>query len=317
MSIKVEIIADSVSASGNRLTTMRLRYPRVIHAEFMTHRMFSRNASSSRAIPVERLIQDVMDDPFIPSYWLANKPGMQGGAEHDADVNVTFPCKPSGGTDYPGWLNLKFDPDDHAITLERDAASPRGAWLCARDLAVMSAKAFAEAGYHKQIVNRLLEPFAHITVVVTATEWENFFQLRDHDDAEPHIRDLARSIRACFATSTPQKLGYGDWHLPFVESSFRPGRYGRYFDGEVELQVEDALKVSVARCARTSYTLHDGKPSTIEADIALYEKLVGSRPLHASPAEHQAECVNDNIHSGNFRGNWMQYRTVLEAKSWT
>ena len=154
MTITAKIIADSISPAGARLTTLQLRYPRFIHAEFMTHRMFSRNASSSRAIPVERLIQDVLDDPAMPVFWGKNQPGMQAREDHHALV---------GGEGVSG-----YDHFDDSITRE-------AAWLISRGIAIQHAREFAKAGYHKQIVNRLLEPFSHINVVVTATEWENFF----------------------------------------------------------------------------------------------------------------------------------------------
>jgi len=277
--ITAKIVADSMSPDGIRLTTMLLRYPRCIHSEFMTHRVFSRNASSSRAIPVERLIKDVMDDPFVPLHWGANQRGMQATKECDEPVML-------------GLVNY----------------GRVGAWLVARDRAVEVARSFSEAGYHKQIVNRLLEPFSHINVVVTATEWSNFFALRAHPDAEPHIRLLAERMAEAQRGSEPEPLGWGDWHLPFVT--------------EPTGTAQDIL-VSVARCARTSYLTHEGKPSTPEEDIKLAERLLGSVPLHASPAEHQATPDRrteyppfweaPRLH-GNLVG-WVQYRKTLEGES--
>lgn len=174
--ISAKVVADSVGRHSPRLTTMLLRYPRWIHAEFMTHRVFSRNAASSRAIPVEKLIKDVLDDPAVPLSWGKNQKGMQAGEACGALVSAPVPMAYGG----------------RRLELEQSKGRPREeAWLNGRDLAVMSAKAFAAAGYHKQIVNRLLEPFSHITVVVTATQWSNFFALRRHPEAEPHIRLLA------------------------------------------------------------------------------------------------------------------------------
>ena len=279
--ISAEVILDSVSPYGPRLTTMRLRYPRFIHAEFMTHRVFSRNASSSRAIPVKRLIQDVIDDPMVPRYWGRNQPGMQAGEEWNAVV-----CRP---TKSGGCRN----------------ATREGTWLYARDRAVEIATDFAVSGYHKQIVNRLLEPFAHINVLVTATEWDNFFELRCHTDAEPHIQDLAREMRRVMGASVPRRLEPGEWHLPFTTLDDLMQVRLKKLSDEVEEQTM-LLAISAARCARVSYLTHDRQTPTLDADLALFERLVGSRPLHASPLEHQA--TPDKFAAGhNFgRGAWVR-----------
>lgn len=306
--IFAQVICDSISPDGIRLTTLQLRYPRFIHAEFMTHRVFSRNASSSRAIPVERLIRDVIDDPAVPLFWGGNQKGMQAGQE--------LP--------------------DHGVCLPASAPSVmrvgrRDAWLYARDRAVEMAEMLADAGYHKQLVNRLLEPFSHINVVVTATEWRNFFALRRHDDAEPHIRLLADRIFEAMTKSKPKALKPGQWHLPYIEESrikalarhaypvmTRPTDSG-FAQG---IAFRNLIRVSVARCARVSYLTHDGKPSDVEEDLNLYQRLVGVYPMHASPAEHQATpdsqsrgwgWLQPGLH-GNFIG-WIQYRKTLLGES--
>ena len=248
MTITAKSVLASVSPDGVRIDTLLLRYPRFIHAEFMTHRQFSRNASSSRAIPVERLIADVERDPVFPSFWGKNQPGMQSREELEGE----------------------------------DKSMASSEWMDARDRAVQSAKALARIGAHKQIVNRILEPFAHINVVVTATEWDNFFALRIHEDAQPEIKVLAESIRDAMDGANVQKLDYGQWHLPFV-SKEETRSEGGLTDPSSNLRV-----VSAARCARTSYKTHDGRVSTLEEDIALGERLTKSRPFHASPFEHQA-----------------------------
>lgn len=291
MTIRAEVVADSVSPRGVRLTTLQLRYPRFIHAEFMTHRVFSRCASSSRAIPVERLIADVLADPVYPSYWGANQRGMQAAVENTNRV-ATYGW--GGGT---GW-------------------SREGAWRLARENAVSAARAFAEAGYHKQVVNRLLEPFSHINVVVTATEWSNFFALRCHPAAQPEMRVLAEAMRTAMAKSDPVSLAPGQWHLPYV-----PDAHGC----EVCIVGYDPLKVSVARVARVSYKTHDGREPDFEEDLRLYARLVGSVPLHASPTEHQAtpdewrgwsgaygSYERPELH-GNLRG-WVQFRKTLAGE---
>lgn len=273
------MICDSTTEGGNRVSTLRLRYPRPIHGEFMTHRMFSRNASSSRAIPVKKLIQDVLDDPFVPLVWGKNQKGMQADEECNEGV----------------W---DFDPQYAGRELTREDA-----WHMAMQNAVAAAKAFDVAGYHKQIVNRLLEPFSHINVVVTANQWTNFLSLRDHKDAEPHIAILARDIKAALAASTPRLLYPGDWHLPWVSDE----DYDRLWesqltDGEA---LAEAKKLSVARCASVSYKTVEGFDMTQERASSLYDKLVAGVPLHASPLEHQ--CTPDEwLKSGDYgAGHWL------------
>lgn len=282
MTITAKIIADSVAPHGVRLTSVQLRYPRFIHAEVMTHRVFSRNASSSRAIPVERLIQDVLADTAMPIHWGKNQPGMQAREEHDATVRL-----------YIG--------DDEDRMPEYDEFERNEAWLRGRDQMIELARAFDTAGYHKQVVNRPLEPFSHINVLVTATEWENFFELRDHEDAQPEIQVLARAIKEAMGASTPQVLERGEWHLPYITRE------------EMAVEHISTLKyVSAARCARVSYLTHEGKKSTVAEDLALCQKLVGGRPFHASPFEHQAEPAPTRRRYRNFRG-WFQFRGQIEA----
>jgi hypothetical protein len=294
--ISAKIIADSVNEYDNRLTTMELRYPRFIHSEFMTHRQFSRNASSSRAIPVKRLIDDIVADPVVPLFWGANQKGMQAGLEHDAKV----------------LLHGNLQMSDLAVS--RDVA-----WLNAMQKAVAIARSFDKAGYHKQLVNRLLEPFSHITVVVSSTQWANFFALRDHPDAEPHMQMLARAMKAAMAESVPilripDPKGNAALHLPYVTDDERHNVL--HVD---ESSIDPLICASVARCARTSYKTHDGRTPTIEEDIALFGRLVGGIPIHASPAEHVAmparwdyeRCRWEKSNLlGNFVG-WWQFRKTL------
>jgi len=288
MTITAKVIADSIHMHGGpRLTTLQLRYPRFIHAEFMTHRVFSRNASSSRAIPVARLIADIREDPAMPMHWGKNQPGMQADEEHNAPIAAPW----SGGT-----------------------MTRQGAWLNAMDGAIKMATLFDEAGYHKQIVNRLLEPYSHINVIVSSTKWENFFALRAHPDAQPEIRLLAEAMLAAMRASEPNGLHAGDWHLPYVTDA-------DWDDIEIQYgpraATEVAKKVSAARCARVSYLTFEGKKPAIEADIKLFEKLAGGVPLHASPLEHQA--TPRRPHSGwaypcgNFDG-WAQFRKEFDTE---
>lgn len=304
------ISAQTILRSRNGehvLSTLLLRYPRFIHAELMTHRAFSRNAASSRAIPVAKLIEDVRTNPAIPLCWGKNQPGMQAREEHDA------------------WVRA----------LDGITEPPEQAWLTARDQAIAIAQAFADAGYHKQIVNRLLEPFAHITVLVSATEWDNFLELRDHPDAEPHIQMLAKKIRKRLdRTDDIQTLQPGEWHLPFVTDDplnilyeTPDDEYKAMFENMV---TDDAMallvrKLSTARCASTSYKTVDGFNMTLEKAIALHDKLVSSKPIHASPAEHVAQAddflgvIKEWAHPhqhGNFVG-FRQYRHQLKIEQLT
>lgn len=307
MTITAKIIEDSITRDGLRLTTMQLRYPRMIHAEVMTHRVFSRNASSSRAIPVSKVIEDVMTDPAMPSHWGKNQPGMQAEEEHNALI-----------------------PRVYVFTdLTREAA-----WLMARDSAVEVAKQFAEAGYHKQIVNRLLEPFSHINVVVTSVNYNNFYALRRHKDAQPEIKLLADAMWEAQQASEPFLLKSGNWHLPYIRHKDTLAMNAYMTDKGMTNVMANYLydtltslliKVSVARCARTSYLLHDGKETTIEADMGLYDRLLASEPLHASPAEHQAtpdvKYRNSNGDVKWFRGEkhgnlpgFIQFRKTLDGE---
>ena len=243
--ITAKIIADSISTNDVRITTMELNYPRFIHSEFMTHRMFSRNASSSRAIPVEKMLKQVQETPAMPIHWGRNQPGMQAREETNALIR--------------------------GCTREEQ-------WLAVAKWSLHKARLFAESGYHKQIVNRLLEPFQYIKVIVTATEWDNFFKLRLHEDAQPEMMVLAEHMQAAMDNSVPAALQHGEWHLPYIGDL-------AYGDDEwYPFTTEQAIKCSVARCARVSYLNHDNSNPSIEKDIDLYNKLLEAG--HMSPFEH-------------------------------
>lgn len=237
----------------------------------------------------------------MPVFWGSNKPGMQAGEELQ------------GG----------------------ELTSPKSVcqfvWLNAMEVAIDHAKRLIEEGLHKQIANRILEPWAHINVVVTATDWGNFFELRAHPDAQPEIHALALEMFNAMAGSHPQHLAHDDWHLPYITRDDVKAAQDRITGNGVMRvvpmpgQINDILKkVSTARCARVSYLTHDGRPTTVEEDLALFDRLVGSKPLHASPAEHQAtpdealdprpdgtyEWARSDLH-GNFTG-WIQFRKTLE-----
>lgn len=277
--ISAKVIAHSKCAvSGKEIFTLLLRYPRWIHAELMTHRQFSRNASSSRAIPVKRLLKDMLRDPAYPIYWGSNQKGMQAGEP------------------LTGWR----------------LATVRGAWWMGKWAAAGAAWLADKAGAHKQVVNRLIEPFSHINVVVTSTEWSNWEALRCHGDAEPHIYHLAKAMRTAMYWSNPVTLRAGEWHTPFVDITDINGEPAAV-SGKA---AEAAIKLSVARCARTSYKTHDGEAPSMEADFKLHDKLVEAEPLHASPAEHQATpdpYGESRSQWGNF-SYFRQYRKTLHGE---
>jgi len=284
MGIEVKIIADSISPAGKRITTFQLRYQRFFHSELMTHRMLSRNASSSRAIPVSKMLSQVWNDPAMPVYWGSNKAGMQAGSE--------------------------------LTGFKRKVAEAM--WVGAGRAMCVASWVMMKLGLHKQITNRILEPWQYISVVVTATEWDNFYALRNHKDAQPEFRALAASMMYGLNNCTPTLLQEGEWHLPYVSDD----------------EIQDAKwvgsyhllpKLSAARCARVSYNKHDGTKPSMDDDLELYNQLMtrpytdkrgntygDGDPIHASPVEHQAMAhANSSLPSGNFVG-WIQLRKLIE-----
>lgn len=301
MTIEAKIIKDSVGPNGVRLTTYVLKYPRFIHSEFMTHRAFSRNASSSRAIPFEKQMKMIEEDMALPLEFRKNQRGMQAGDALDEQGQF------------------------EAETL----------WRAAGLEAIQRAKALSGLGVHKQYVNRLVEPFAHISVVLTATDFANFFALRHHSMAQPEIAELAKQMWTEYTGSQPQKLEVGHWHLPFVsEEEVNTTFYPDCAPVPHNINWPKLIKMSVARCARVSYLNHDGTKPDFKSDEALYDRLLGQQPIHASPAEHQAQARNtifiqypekdswhereltQNEYSGNLRG-WKQYRKTLQGENIT
>lgn len=295
MTITAKVICDSQPKTGTRITTLELEYPRFIHSEFMTHRMFSRNASSSRAIPIMKMIQAVIDNPAMPIHWGKNQAGMQAREQLE----------------------------------DRYQLQAQLLWLAARDSAVEHAKTMMALGAHKQIVNRILEPFTHIRVIVTATNFANFFALRDHEDAQPEIRELAVAMKKAIEESTPQLLGIGEWHLPYLDEEdlknirehLKENNITRHDPAQHQIWMM-ACAVSAARCARVSYLTHDGERPTLQKDLELYRHLVNANPPHMSPCEHQATPDIHDMHEGwhrlelqaNFSG-WVQFRHLIKDES--
>lgn len=258
------VLADSVSSvssEAHRLTTLEVTFPRIILAEFNTHRVFSRNSASSRAIPVKRQIENVLERPYVPQRFPLNQAGMSAAEYIMPGDSAYIACV---------WK-----------------------WLAARDAAVEYVKALVSEGVHKQIVNRLLEPWMWHTVIVSSTEWDNFFELRISEFAQPEIRRAAELMREAMDESTPNFLGPYEWHLPLVTSD------------DVALPLAEQIKCSVARCAAVSYNRHTDRD--VDKELSRYKSLAQNR--HLSPFEHAA--TPSVLAHANFRG-WEQARFYLE-----
>lgn len=292
--IEATSIASSISPTGQRIDTLKLRYPRMVHADFMTHRVFSRNASSSRAMPSATLLKD---EPYVP-WFRENKPGMQPG-------------DPLYGDDFQ---------------------SAKAVWLEAAEACQKAATVLSDKNglnVHKQWANRMLEWFGYITVVVTATDFANYLALRDEWGAQDEIRWQAQAVRRVLADAIPKELRPGEWHLPFVtpdvdeevarfcrDETNRSLDIGRATDFAFKnlafLPIRQRLLMicSTSRCARTSFNNFDGSRMTIGKDVDTFLKL-GSSPIHASPFEHQARpAVYQSPFCGNFTG-WEQFRKFI------
>lgn len=313
--MQAQVILASKGPEQDPIYTIRKRYPRIIHGEVMTHRVFSRNAGSSRARPAKVTIQEIRDTPFIPWHWGKNQSGMQAFEDNDTllrlhqDNILSHLALQNLDVDETGWCDI----------------DPRDGWSEAAHRAAEIAQAFADAGYHKQVFNRLLEPFSWIDVLVTATEWDNFLWLRDHEDAEPHIADLARLVKQAIDSCNIQELSPGEWHLPYITAEDLETIDREFNDGRTTV-IEIARCVSAARCARVSYKLFDGSAPSIKGDLDLYQKLVGNARIHASPMEHQAtpdilvgehvpEWNQPELH-GNLTG-YIQFRKMIPGERWT
>lgn len=259
--ISAKVIQRSKCAeSGKEIVTFELVYPRIIHSELLTHRMFSRNSASSRAIPILKVIEMVRDNPAFPSHWGKNQPGMQAREELEG----------------------------------YELAATKLLWFDAAQTAAQYAEGMASLGAHKQVANRITEPFQWMKVVLTYTEGNNWYWLRDHEDADPTIHELARKMwQALEDWGSAWVLQHGEWHVPYV-SRMRSGGKTKYFTevwlGEDEHEVqyltaEEALAVSASCCAQVSYRTLDMSLSKAQM---IFGRLVESEPVHASPFEHQA-----------------------------
>ena len=301
--ISAKIVADSISKAGKRITTFELEYPRWILAELNTHRLFSRNSMSSRAIPVNKQIQQIIENPATPVFWGLNQTGMSAKEEHS---NIDA-CK--------------------------------GAWKAIAEEYAAFADVLKEQNLHKQIVNRLLEPFQRMKTVLTATEFDNFFKLRLAPDAQPEIQELARCMKEVMDLNEPELLKEGEWHTPYVEH-FRGSDCDAelmYIVDNVSVSLEEAKAISTSCCGQVSYREID---SSYDKAMSVYAKLgLNTDHAHLSPTEHQATSMqvwfeggdinsilpetweagithvdkNCNLWSGNFN-SWIQHRQLIEVK---
>lgn len=311
--ISAKIIADSVSSvNGQRITTFELEYPRFILAELNTHRLFSRNTASSRAIPIKKVIQQVLDNPAKPVHWGKHQKGMQ------AEEEVQGVHKEAVGS----------------------------LWEGASKIAANYASVMACHGLHKQVANRILEPFQMVKTLVTATSYDNFFWLRYHADAQPEIGELAKCMYTAFVQNAgkAQVLEPGEWHVPYVDYTKTLGYTlpvdGDYENGYESLTLEEALKVSASCAAQVSFRAAD---TSLEKALRIYDLLVESKPVHASPFESQATPMevpdtknfagpsmkkvfgqegvthvdkSGTAWSGNYQG-WAQHRQMIpESTCW-
>lgn len=302
------VVADSISPQGQRITTFEIEYPRIIHSELMTHRLFSRNAMSSRAIPIKKMIQQALDNPAMPVKFGKNQPGMQ-------------------------------DAGDHSVGIGKRGYTPEQWWRFAAAEACHFASGFDESGYHKQIANRLLEPFQRMKTVLTATNFENFWWLRVDKDADPTIFALAEAMKKAFDESDPELLYPGQWHTPYVDHLVTVGEQASEDTFEycvldennkpVILTLEEAKAISASCCAQVSYRVLN---NTKDKALDIYGKLLSGNKVHASPFEHQATPMLENeaalwwdgqasdgvthmdrhgdLWSGNFCG-WIQHRQLV------
>lgn len=294
--ITARIIADSVSPEGARMTTMEIEYPRFILAELNTHRMLSKNSASSRAIPVKSMHQHMTENPAQPVHWGKNQAGMQA-KEELTDNNLA---------------DVKF------------------MWKRAQQDAMHWAYQMSErAGLHKQVANRITEPWMIMKTVISGTEWKNFFWLRAHADAQPEIYELASKMRTAYTISIPQPLKPGEWHVPYVDTT-RDRTSGElvYLDNNgARISMEDARIISSSCCAQVSYRKND---DSFDKAKKIYQQLIESQPCHASPVEHQATPMlapnsivdlgtthidrDNRAWSGNLRG-WVQHRKLIAGEA--
>lgn len=316
MGYSAKILRDSISTLGHRLTSFEICFPRMVLSEFNTHRMFSRNSASSRAIPVEKQLRKVLEDPFVPARFGINQPGMQSeefleGRTHEEAVAAWLRGRDRAVVTalelLLGESELAYsfgqDPTAAELLLGLDGAI---AWL-KTEINHPSEDENPPLNVHKQITNRVLEPYMWHTVIVTATEWSNFFALRVDPNAQPEIYTIAKMMLELYEASQPVEVGFGQWHLPLVSDA----EISEHGDS-----VYDWRRISTGRCARISYLTHAGKRD-LDKDRELHDSLLTNG--HMSPFEHPARPMTPEEYSeapwsGNFYG-WHQYRKDIQDEA--
>lgn len=304
-SCSVELVQASVNGVTNTpIYTFILEYPRAIHAQLLTHRVFSKNSSSSRAVPIKKAIQQIKDNPAKP-IWTSNQKGMQGPVIEDAptlDILAKL------------W-NGMFDTTVRFVELMANKPEDGG------------------LNIHKQNAGRYLEPFQNIRVCLTSTEWENWDWLRVDVAAQPEIEELAKLIKQARDEAEPMILTHLEWHVPFVDRKRDSKGILRYYSGDQEINYKQALQISMSCAAQTSYRNLD---DSLEKAEDMYEKLFAGQKVHASPSEHQAYPIvkeylekpestdpdevwqegithmdrHATLWSGNFK-DWVQHRQLI------
>lgn len=314
MSYRCQILADSLAPNGARLVTYEIELPRPVLAELNTHCVLARNSASSRAIPVVKMIRKLITDTYIPVRFGINQAGMQASEYLRGDelqqareiwiegrnMAIATALKLLVGPEvFYAWFGTidgfladwYADPDGTGDTVD-DLLRQFEA-----DIKTGSTREYLNV--HKQNANRVLEPYLWHTVIITATEWDNFFALRAHPDADPAIATIAHMMQGAYASHQPTRLEAGQWHLPLIQEDERKSALAN---------PPLYAKISAARCARVSYLTHDGKRD-IEADLALYKRLTESG--HMSPLEHVGFAQGYSpFWSGKFFG-FTQFRKTI------
>lgn len=313
--ISARVVAKSVTPEGVEIVTWEYEAPKCILAELNTHCMLAKNAQSSRAVPIGKVIEQIRNNPVIPVHWGVNRGGMVAGEEINNGVN---------------FLNHLINNDEIGLNIEGLDSVPRDvAWKATADIVAQIMQAWQTAGYHKQIVNRIGEAFTMVKGVITATEFDNFFHLRYHPHADPFIKELAKCMWEAYEEAPAKVLDYGEWHTPYygrgywVESSI-----ATYLDTPVDeecISLAEALKISSAACGQVSYRKLDLSEATVNR---VWDNLMGGDIVHASVTEHQATPIVEqswaedwpegvthidregNLWSAKFKG-WICHRKLI------
>lgn len=257
--ITAKVVCDSINEQGIRLTTFEIEYPRIVMSEFNTMRAISKNSSSSRAIPVSKMLEHTKTINLKPVYFGSKKSGMQAG--------------------------------DELLGVELEQA--KGVWEASLRNAVESSEMLDNLGVAKEVSNRLVEPFQLVKVVCTATDWDNFFNLRLHPDSDPNICMLAYKMYEAMQESKPIELKAGEWHLPFVNIGWNgKGEMCYADDGFDFITLEQAIKLSAASCASVSYRTEG---MTLEKADKIFDMLIKAEVIHASPFEHIATPIKKHV----------------------